>query len=138
MQPISLAIIMKHKDTNMKSSSITKMHTLSIMWGLLIIIIIVGLTGIGFVYKEKSKVYKELENTLKEKTLNYVEKNAMYNGSDLKITEDDLIKENIIESLKINDSECQGYVLVKKIREHYEYEPYIKCEKYTTKGYDKN
>ena len=84
------------------------------------------------------QAYKELEKHLKEKGIEYVEKKALYADSDLKISSDDLIKEGFIESLKVNDSECQGYVLIKKVRDHYEHNSFITCEKYTTKGYDQN
>ena len=122
----------------MKSPSIKKMRMISVVWGGLLILILVGLTAIGMIYKQKSQAYKELEKHLKEKGIEYVEKKALYADSDLKISSDDLIKEGFIESLKVNDSECQGYVLIKKIRDHYEHNSFIKCEKYTTKGYDQN
>ena len=128
---------MRHKGTNMNTVSIKKMHRISIIWGIVLLLLFTGLTTIGLLYKHKSQAYKELEKKLKDATTKYVEKKAMYTGSNLTINSEDLIKEEFLEALKVNDSDCKGYVLVKKVREHYEFEPYIKCDKYTTKGYGK-
>lgn len=132
------AMIMKHKGIDMKSPSINRMRTISVVWGLFLVLLLVGLTTIGMIYKHKSQSYKTLEADLKTAAIAYAEKKALYTGTDLKISSDELIKEEQIEPLKVNDGDCSGYVLIKKVREHYEHESYIKCDKYTTKGYDKN
>ena len=129
---------MKLWGTNMKSPSIKRMHTISVVWGIILVLMVSGLTAIGFVYKYQSKPYKELEETLKQSAMKYVDKKALLSDSDLKISVGELLQEEMIESTNVKEKPCEGYVLVKKVREHYEYESYIKCEKYKTKGYDKH
>ena len=129
---------MKHKDISMNQTSINKMHTFGIVWGVVFVLILVGLTIIGFVYKNKVIPYKELEQKLKDTAIQYVEKRSGYSNSDMMVTAEELVEEGFIEELKVNDSPCEGYVLFKKVQEHHEHRSYIKCEKYKTKGYDKN
>ncbi len=129
---------MKPKDINMNTTSIKKMHTIGIVWGVIFIIVLGGLTIMGFVYKNKVVPYKELEQKLKDIAIQYVEKKVGYSDSDMKVTGEELVEEGLIEELKVNDSSCEGYVMLKKVQEHYEQNSFIKCEKYKTKGYDKN
>ena len=138
MLHISPVITMKHKDIKMNTTSIKKMHTIGIVWGIVFIIVLAGLTIIGFVYKSRVIPYKELEQKLKDTAVQYVEKKVGYSGSDMKVTVEELVKEGFIEELKVNDGSCEGYIVLKKVQEHYEQNSYIKCEKYKTKGYDKN
>lgn len=114
------------------------MKRLAIVWGIFLVLIFTCLTIFGFMYKSKSKVYKELENDFNEKTKQYVDQQFLYpdEGKTLKVTSDELIENEIISELKVNDDECIGYTLV-TYDSVYEYKSYIKCDHYTTRGYEK-
>ncbi len=116
-----------------------KMQKISIVWGLLLFVLVFGLTAIGIVYKNKSVKYKDLEKDLEEKTKQYVELKFLYPEDDdsIKITFDELKNEKIVNELKVEDDFCDGYVNITKENGVFKYKPYIKCNKYTTKNYKK-
>ena len=41
-----------------------RMKVISVVWGLILVLLVIGLTVIGFVYKHESEVYKEYEELL--------------------------------------------------------------------------
>jgi hypothetical protein len=110
----------------------------SIIWGIIVILIFTLLTILGFVYKDKSKAYQELENKIVEAEKKYVDANFLYpqDESKLKTSSSELINNNYLDSLTKDDKECIGYATVKKNGTVYEYAGYIKCDNYTTKGYE--
>ncbi len=111
-----------------------KIHTYSILWGLVVITILILLTIFGFVYKNKTKVYKELEEKLVEVEKKYVDAKFLYpkEGQVLKTTSKELEENNYIDKLP---DDCVGYAEVTMDGTIYNYKGYIKCEKYITKGY---
>lgn len=47
--------------------------------------------------------------------------------------------ENILELLKMNNTQCSGYIKIEKIEDDFKYYPYISCGSlYETVGYDKS
>lgn len=110
-----------------------------ILWGFLVILLIGLLTAVGFVYKNKTKVYKELENSLVEAEKKYVEAKFLYpqDNETLKTTSEELLNENYIDNMAIDNQECTGYVKVYKDSTVFKYKAFIKCGRYTTKGYEK-
>lgn len=115
-----------------------KMKLLYIIWGVLVIALVAVLTYIGFQYKNKIKPYKDMENKLIETAKKYVELNFMYpeNGEIIVIKGEDLIKDKLIDDIIVSEKACEGYVTV-SYNGVYNYKGYIKCETYTTKGYQK-
>lgn len=117
-----------------------KNNYLFILWGVIVIALVVLLTIMGFMLKGKNKKYERVENRLKEATSSYVDHNFLYPESDekLKILTKDLLDNGFLkyEELKVNKDVCTGYVILKKDMV-YEYEAFIKCNNYTTKGYQK-
>ena len=116
-----------------------KMRIISYVWGSILILLVGGLTAIGFVYKNKIKKYEELENKLEEKIKTYVDEKFIYpeEGKNLKITYEELKDNNYIDNLNINDEECDGYGIVLNDKSTFKYQVYIKCNGYKTKNYDK-
>lgn len=119
---------------------IKRMRTISIIWGTILVCIVTGLTIIGFIYKKKSQTYEELETKIEEAAKKYVDQKFLYpeKGDFIKITLQELQSNEAIDSLKVEEEECDGYVIISKKEEVYKYEPYIKCSKYTTKEYQKS
>lgn len=119
---------------------IKRMRTISIIWGSILVCIVIGLTIIGFIYKNKTQKYEELENKIEEATKKYVDQKFLYpeKGDTLKITFQELRDNDVIDSLNIEEEECNGYVIVSKKEEVYQYDPYIKCANYKTKKYQES
>lgn len=115
-----------------------EMRKLTIVWGLVILIIFAGLTTFALLWKDKNRKYKDLEKELAGKVQGYYETKYEYpKGMEvITITKQDLINDQVIENLKIDNDECDGYVDVSN-NTVIEYTAYIKCPNYTTKGYNK-
>ncbi len=110
----------------MRSVDLKKMRRISIIWGIIMFLLIAGVTILGIVYKEESKKYKEYETKLVEKSEDYMRINNLS-----KITIEELKEQNLIEQTSVAEKECTGYVL--KAEE--KYQAYVKCGNYKTKGY---
>lgn len=116
-----------------------KMKKLSIIWGMIIIGLFILLTLFGILYKNKANVYKDLEKKLVEAEKKYADAHFAYpeKGNVLKTNAEDLIKETFLDNLEIEGDSCTGYATVTYNSTVFEYKGYVKCGKYTTKGYEK-
>jgi len=111
-----------------------------IIWSIVVVLIVIMLTILGFVLKNKTSKYTPVEEKLEEKAKQYVDKLFLYpehKGERIKITSEEMIEEGILDELKIENDTCTGYVIVTN-NDVYKYNTYIKCTNYTTSGYDKN
>ena len=115
--------------------SYKRMRVISVVWGLILVLLVIGLTVIGFVYKHESKVYKEYEDYLVKQATSYVEDHAFYPLESLKITDDEMLESGYLETTSVNHHDCSSYVIVLKNGDSYDFEPYIQCGNYKTKGY---
>ena len=113
-----------------------EMRKLSFVWGLMLVIVFGVLTFFALKWKNENEPYFKLEESLVSATKYYYESAYSYpnKGEQVRIKYKELKDNNMIESLSINDSECDGYVIVKN-NGVIEYNGYIKCENYTTKNY---
>ncbi len=120
--------------------SIKRMQTISYIWGSILVLLVGGLTAIGFVYKNKITKYEDLESKLELSLKEYVDKKFLYpkNGESIKVTYEELKSNEAIDGLNIDDEECDGYGFVKNDGSVFKYKVYVKCNGYKTKGYDKN
>ena len=107
------------------------------LWIFVVVILISGLTYVGYLIKNENKVYKVLENKLEEVAQGYFGENPglLSNNKIVQDTELGSYKEEILTKLKEND--CKGYVNTTSNLGIYEYKAYIKCNNYETKGYEK-
>ena len=115
-----------------------KNKMLFVIWGV-IVVILVGLLGVmGFMLKGKNAKYEKVEKRLKAATSSYVDHNFLYPEGDekLKILSKDLIDNEFLKAdeMKVGKDICTGDVILKKDMV-YEYDVFIKCDNYTTKGY---
>lgn len=108
-----------------------------IIWGIVVVGIFVLLTVFGFMYKDKSKAYKELEEKLVSAEKKYVDAKFLYpeENNTLKTSASELITSGFMEELKINDEVCDGYVIVSHDTTVFTYKGYVSCSHYKTKGY---
>lgn len=115
-----------------------QMKRVSIIWGIVLFLIVAGLTVVGFIYKNKSSDYKRIEDELVNVTEKYVEAKFLYpkEKESIRIRLNELQDNGYMEELKKDEDICDGYVLLTNNGFIYEYKGYIKCPKYTTKGYD--
>ena len=115
-----------------------KIKKMYFVWGIIVIGIFAILTIFGFMYKNKTSVYKELEDKLVEAEKKYIEVKFLYpeGNEKLKVTTDELAAYNLINELKINDEICSGYATIQRKGTVFDYKGYVKCNNYTTKGYE--
>lgn len=90
---------------------------------------------IGISYNKEYKPYRDLEADMQESASLYILTNQikLNIGEKVKIVADDL---DSLESMKVKDDTCDGYVIAKKTLDDMEYEAFIKCKNYTTVDYD--
>ncbi len=112
-------------------------NTLFTIWGVMVVIILALLTYLGLKLTEIDNKYVELEKKLISNTEKYVDAKFLYpEGEDiLKVTSQELIENEYLETLEYNGDTCTGYVIV-KLDNAYKYDAYIKCKNYTTEGYE--
>ena len=118
------------------------MKKMTILWLVLIFILVIALTIIGFNVIKRAKPYTSLENTI-------VEAMKVYYGQDTnlkKLPEKNKIAKISIEELKsfglnlsleVNDDKCEAYGIVKGRSLAFTYKAFIKCNNYITKDYEK-
>lgn len=111
----------------MKQVDLKHMRKISIIWGIIMFLLIIGVTAIGIIYKSETKNYKEFETELANKAKDYIIVNNLN-----KVTISELKEQNIIETSVVNEKECDGYIL----KENDEYKSYVKCGNYKTRGYE--
>lgn len=112
-----------------------EMKRLSIVWGLLLVGIFGALTTFGILWKNKYGKYIQLENKLSKAAEKFKDASSLDEKQKLKITLKELQDKSLIKEFKADDKECTGYVLIEKKNFVFEYNSFIKCEKYQTKGY---
>ena len=117
-----------------------KSNALFVVWGVIVIVLIGLLTTMGFILKDKNEKYEVVEKRLKEAASSYADHNFLYpkDGEKLKILTKDLIDSDFLkqDELKVDKDVCTGYIILQKDMV-YEYDVFIKCNNYTTKGYKK-
>lgn len=115
-----------------------KMKRIYGVWGVIVIGIFVLLTTFGFMYKNKSKDYKALEQKLVTAEKKYVDAKFLYptDNQELKVTAETLKENGYLDSLEINGENCDGYATIKKKNAVFEYNGYISCKNYKSKGYN--
>lgn len=115
------------------------MKKLIYVWITLILVLVFGLTIIGLNINSKNKKYYDLEDTIESATKNYLGQYPdEFPLNTLNMTSERLIATSFLDNLNISGEECKGYVVVKKKYMYYEYKPFIKCKKYSTKNFDDN
>ena len=116
--------------------SIKKMHRISVIWGVVMLLIFTLLTIIALNWKKNNNGYKDLENLLVDKVISYYESKYSYpTGMEVvTISLAELKENNVINELNYNGDVCDGYVNV-SFDGVINYRGYIKCNNYMTKGY---
>ena len=117
------------------------MKKITIIWLILIILLTLLLTLIGFSILKKNKPYKEIEADI-------VEAMKVYYGQDsnlkklptknreIKITIAELKKFGIKINTKVKNDSCTGFGIVKGKDVAHTYHGFIKCNKYETEEYN--
>lgn len=107
-----------------------------VIWIVVAIILVGGLTVLGFLIKKKNSPYRALEKELEKQAIALVGEKPSYAQSISKLTVQDLENNNYKVEMKVNDDVCSdGYVVVTKNMGFLDYKGYIKCHNYTTHGY---
>ena len=97
------------------------------------VMLVGGLTFIGFYLTNTNKEYYELEKILEDAAKRYF---GQFPGElpskSRAMSSSRLINEEFLEEF---DKKCSGYVEVKKSGNFYNYKAFINCPNYTTKGH---
>lgn len=121
----------------MTNINLQRMHKISIIWGIIMMLLVLALTLIATSYKKETKEYKAFEIKLEETTKNYMEQNGLYPEEEMHLTVTELLNLNVIDTNVVKDKSCQGYVDIKNDNQFFDYDAYIKCGNYETKDLDK-
>lgn len=115
-----------------------KMKKMYTIWGMIVVLVFVLLTVFGFLYKNKSNVYKTLEEKLVAAEKKYADAKFLYpQGSEVvKVTAKEMIEYGALDSLEQDGKICDGYATIQKNGTVYEFKGYVSCENYKTKGYE--
>lgn len=104
------------------------------LWLIIMIIMVVSLTLIGYLLNKKNGAYYDLESKIESSAKAYLAQYPEKHPEGILIlTAPELIESKFLNNFKIEEERCNGYVTVKKVSISYSYTPYIKCEKYQTK-----
>ena len=101
-------------------------------------ILVGALTFIGLNLKNQNKAYTSFESDIKESALAYLKTKEidLGVGDSMRVSIDELIENNYLESNKVEEDTCDGYIVVTRNNYDYTYKPYIKCSNYTTEDYE--
>ena len=106
---------------------------------LIIILIFILLAIISSSNNNYLDKYKQLENDMNISALDYVKSNEIIPGEENKLRLDlnVLVDFNFLYEEKVFDKTCEGFSLIyyHETEEDYKISSYLKCKKYTTKGY---
>ena len=106
-----------------------------VIWLILIVILVGGLTIIGLKIKNENKEYKTFEKKMTDVAKAYYgEKPGLLKNNETISIQDLSDYDNTLTN-KVNEEECNGYVKTTSNMGIFEYKAYIKCNEYTTKGY---
>ena len=112
-----------------------KTKVLFAVWAVIVLVIVALLTTLGFMLKNIQEDYRVLEEKMLEGASEYAHKYALLSESDeMVVTSDELIELGYLDSLELEDDVCVGYVVI-HINDTYQYDVYITCNEYTTRGY---
>ena len=114
-----------------------KTKILFALWAILVVIIIILLTVLGFVLENRYEKYKELEDKLVESAVEYAHSEILLEEGEFIVTTEKLIELGFLDSLEVDDDSCSGYVIITNDGT-YEYAPYITCKGYTTRDFKEN
>lgn len=111
------------------------MKKITIIWTITLILIVAGLTVLGFKIK-KENIDNIMEDALVEQAEKYL---GLYPGlfptlgNNIKLTAEEL-KDNGYDAGLSNEN-CEGYIIVENTNSGFKYHPYVKCSDYMTEGY---
>lgn len=113
------------------------MKKIYILWGFIIVLLLSVVTYLGFNIVNKNKEYKTLEDNMEQVVSKYLGQyiNEYPSSGSKRVNITDVINNGYEIDMNVNDDDCDGYVVVKKVSIAYEYDGYIKCNNYTTKDY---
>ena len=113
------------------------MKKIYIVWALIIVSLLGTTTFLGINILNKDKEYKNLEDNIEQVVSKYLGQyiEEYPNSGSKKILITDVINKGYEVDMNVNYDECEGYVVVRKVSFAYEYDGYIKCNNYITKGF---
>lgn len=114
------------------------MKKMIVAWLFIALVLVFSIYFIGLSVIKEYKPYRELEADLAESATIYMEKEkiVLRYKEKHKIDIEDLAKDKLTGNIKVGEDKCTGYIIVKKELNGNSTKAYIKCENYTTEGYE--
>ena len=108
------------------------MKKLTVICVIFVLFLFGSLMYIGLSIQKQNKPYKSFESDLKEIAQTYILTNRVNIavGGEYELLMSKMIEDNMLSINKVNEDECDGYVLIKRNISGYEYKPQIKCKNY--------
>lgn len=113
----------------MKKKYVIMIIAFIILFGIVIFIIIKN--------NQKYKPYNDLEAELESQAIALIGATPSLAGTTNVLTLKDFESYGYTINAKVNNDTCDGYVKIENQMYFYKYSAYIKCNNYTTKGYQK-
>lgn len=105
------------------------------IWIIIVVLLSIGLTLIGYNITKENKKYKVLEKELVKVAEGYFGEKINLLQNNAVVLDTELKEYNPKIDMKIDGKECKGYVKTTSKMGIYEYKAYIKCDDYETNGY---
>ncbi len=107
-------------------------------WIFLIVVLFTAILYFGYAFIDSISGYQSLEQDMVEAGDFYlsIHKINLSVGEGIIIDSDKLIESKTISSMEVDGDQCKGYIEIKKNINGYDYNAYIKCDKYVTEGYE--
>ena len=104
----------------------------------IVVMLVSGLTFIGFQLQRRNRDFYDLEKKLVEAAEIYLGMHPeKFHNRTTSVTAVELINQNFLEDMNIDEETCLGYVIINSRPMRVpEYKAFIKCENYTTKKFD--
>ncbi len=101
-------------------------------WLFLATILMGTLLYIGVTFNKSIEEYQIIENDLKEAAQAYIKLKGinLAVNKEITVTEDELIKENLLPNMTVEEHVCHGYIEVKYSISEIKYTPFIECNNY--------
>lgn len=114
-----------------------KTKILFAIWAIVVLIIIILLTVMGFVLESRYEKYKRFEEQVLMSANDYAHSELLLEEKETVVSIEELVELEYLDSLEVDGDVCSGYVIITNDG-NFQYDAYIKCGEYKTRGFREN
>ena len=114
------------------------MKRLFITWIIVMILMVGGLTFIGWYNIRTNGTYFDLERTMRKAAERYFSEYTERLTGEAFVSKETLLYEGFIEEIDEDLVTCRGFVVATPRGRRHTFKSYIECEEYTTRGFDES